>query len=314
MKRIQIIRVLLLLFVSIIILFSCSKDQKTAILFVPGYGSEKSMWNEYGLLDSLRTQGLIYGGNVSYTQINIDKSQKNNYKNANFYVCTFTDSIGTVNSLCDELTEIIKMLKEKTNNQNFILVSYSMGGIISRNYLTKNLSNHSVKTLITIASPHNGSYLSNFVYGTVLLFGGSNSQMSKYFTKILQSINPIDYKTIKDFIVSGEDSFLSELNQRKHPNDVSYVSVVCKMSDFSENVWLSRLLSDENIEEFNDRLDILGDGLASINSQNMENISYFTENQTLLKHQSVTITANHLNALSNTSMLIKIIKNVYQKY
>lgn len=61
---------------------------------------------------------------------------------------------GPIDSVVSELEEVVKLAKEMTNT-GIILVGHSRGGLIGRKYLLR--KDRSIRSLITISSPHKGS-------------------------------------------------------------------------------------------------------------------------------------------------------------
>lgn len=74
---------------------------------------------------------------------------------------------GTVQELAAGLVEFIDEVREKTGREQVNIVAHSLGGIISRYAIQRLRQAEAVKTLITLASPHQGTYMANWANTTL---------------------------------------------------------------------------------------------------------------------------------------------------
>ncbi|MBI9030771.1 hypothetical protein JEZ13_02035 [bacterium] len=301
---------LIILSLIFLLTIGCSKKNTPAVILVPGYGSKSILWEESGVIEKLVVEGYKYGGRVQSRDFIGKMKISPEFKQGDIYNFVFSDSIQTIEMLTNELSCVVRGLKKKTYNDRFIIVAYSMGGIISRNYLVNNIDKNHTVSLITISSPHLGSYLANVLYATTLIAGGSESVAAKSIIEMFGIHSAISLKTLKDLVSSGEDSFLYQLNSKPHPDNINYVSVIAHDIDDPESMSFRKILDRILWENQNSK----GDTVVSAESQNMANIQYFTDNKFRLKHKEEHINASHLNACSQKDELSKIILNELNRF
>ncbi len=268
------------IFGSIFLLFSCFEDNNVdQIIFVPGYGSKKSLWEDNGFMKSLKEKddSLNYAGNFNI--LNQNNLRILNDKR-NYFCVSFLDSTNSIDKLSIELEEMINFVLDKTNSDKVILVAYSMGGIVARKYLTSNLENHNVRSLITICSPHKGSYLSNILYVPGLILG---KYKDKIFGTLANIFNfPFDGIAIQELFVEQSGTYLHKLNRKEHPMDIDYFAICAKSktSDFLETMvnFLDAIpeIPDEEIT-FLRKIIYKGDLVVEVNSQDINGVKYLSD-------------------------------------
>ena len=89
-------------------------------------------------------------------------------------------------------------------DSKFVLIGFSMGGIICRYYLQELGGIKRVEKLFTISSPHHGSYLSYFYPGKGMKQLRPRSEFLKNLeTKelLLKSLNLFSYRTPLDLMI-----------------------------------------------------------------------------------------------------------------
>ncbi len=294
----------------VLLIASCSKKENPAVLLIPGYGSKALMWEESGIIEKLVANGYKYGGSVKALDFNIKQDFTQEFKKGDIYNLVFSDSTQTVENLSNELAIVIKGLREKTNNDNFLIVAYSMGGLIARNYLVNNFNDNYVETLITLATPHLGSYLANILYASTLVVGGSDTKAAQAIIDVFGIHSEISINTLKDLVASGKDSFLHNLNMQPHPENINYVSIIAhdvKDSE-EESVW------DNFINIFKKDTKETGDSIISAESQNMANIDFFEKNKFKLKHKAKHINASHLKVFNRNEEISQIIIEELERF
>jgi pimeloyl-ACP methyl ester carboxylesterase len=132
---------------------------------------------------------------------------------------------GPIDSVVAELEEIIKLAKELTK-AGIVLVAHSRGGLIGRKYLLQK-KDGSVKSLVTISTPHHGSsvarlvrYLKPLASFISPLFGGAHKGTFSYSMKHV--LDFLKSRALKELL--PKSSFLKSL--RDGPLDwIYYVSL-----------------------------------------------------------------------------------------
>jgi len=168
------------------IAFTRGNSDKPAIVFIHGLGMDKDIW-------VTPSKSRIFGGKLPLSILlrerppskdfglhkNKPKEEIPEFSTGIHPACTetlFNDlklkkypvvtwsqrrPSGPIDSVVLELEEIIKLAKELTRS-GIILVGHSRGGLIGRKYLYKK-EGSSVKSLITISSPHQGSSVARLI-------------------------------------------------------------------------------------------------------------------------------------------------------
>lgn len=275
---------------------------KTPIILISGYNNKSDLWEQEKFTDYLADkQNLIYGGKLVFDKDSkINSTKGDTLSKMDYFSVSFSDSTTSIDLLSVELKNFVTYVTEKTNTKKVMLVGYSMGGLIARQYLTENINDHKVSALITIASPHKGSFWANTIYATNLLLGGTDSKLIEKLSSWLGK--PISGLAIAQMVQSGRESFLTKLNQKQHPNDVLYHSIVAQKSMMSN---FKTILNFFDIEVPNGN----NDYVVTSESQNMSNISYFKQNNIDCQITKIENT-HHFNVLNQH----KIIYSTIEKY
>lgn len=294
------------LLLPLIIFYSCSNKRRlrtnveNPIILVSGYGSKASVWENTGFVDFLKQQGFVYGGKLMVDKNNFNKiiTEKTITGNIDFFSLAYSDSTSKVSELSIELKKAIRYVKRYTNAKKVMLLGYSMGGIVCRDYLVKNIKRHNVETLITIDSPHKGSFLANIATATSNLL--KDKVIGVYLDMISSQLDiDIDGDALDDLLIEEDDNYLGKLNNSPHPSDINYVSIIgINEMAIKINPYLQRKLG----LSFYD-----GDLVCSRESQNMQNISWFITNKPKLLMAYKIKGVNHLNVLTHHEIIFTYI-------
>ena len=306
---------------------------KYPLLFVPGYGNSAKLWHNKGIISRLsklklgnlphyplegnkdtllKQQTLGYGGIVRVEDTARTLQNRINGRKIDFFTMSYSDSVSKIDNLSQELGQQIEAILGYTGVKKVVLIGYSMGGVVARNYVVKYNSKRNVKTLITISSPHQGSYLANVARSIYLL---TPPNFRDEVLPTLDSLSPVPVETraVTDLIISGQDGFLYALNQMEHPQTIDYHSVIAKSS--ASLKLRTFVLGLEKVTGYFTDSDIdlgdfiyEGDLVVSTYSQNMRNIQYI-KNSKSIKHRISTIDGqDHFSILNQTNFLIRIIQ------
>ena len=125
----------------------------------------------------------------------------------------FTMNYSTINKklieMVDELSWQVDKVLEVTKAPQIDIVAHSLGGIVSRYYMSSNLGKGKVKNLVTLGAPHKGTYLSPLLRTLAL-----NKNLSK------------DLYT--------NSSFLKDMQQKTLPKNSTITSIYSK---YDWTVW-----------------------------------------------------------------------------
>ncbi|NWF76462.1 MAG: hypothetical protein HXY53_07850 [Nitrospirae bacterium] len=152
-------------------------EKKPAVVFIHGMGMDKNIW-------IAPTESRILGGKFPLSVLlnksllerlsgNLQTSFED-LKVRGYPVITWSHRrpTGLINSVVNELLEILKIAKSLTKN-GIILIGHSRGGLVGRKYLMR--QDKLIKGIITISTPHKGS---------------SIAKVAKYTTALVKIINP----------------------------------------------------------------------------------------------------------------------------
>lgn len=284
-----ILLVVLFFFVSCTNKKEVQTNIENPIILVSGYGSKVTVWENTGFVDFLQEKGLVYGGKLAVGEQNLNTiiTEKEIVAKIDFFSLAYSDSTSRVEDLSLELEKAIKYVRKYTNAKKVMLLGYSMGGVVCRNYLVENRKHHYVESLITISSPHKGSFLANIATSTSGYVAEKAAGI--YLSLITRELElSVDGEALYNLLVEEDENFLSKLNNSQHPTDINYISIIGK-NKLANTV--NPLLSKLGLSVYD------GDLVCSSESQNMNNISWFIENKpiSLIAHEVNDV--HHLNIL-----------------
>jgi len=232
------------------IVFTKGSVEKPAVIFIHGLGMDKDIWinpsksrilgGRLPLNIFLREKPPVRDFGVSRNkpkaetpdlstgvQPKCTETLYNDLKFKKYPVITWSQKrpSGPIDSVVSELEEIIKLAKELTK-AGIILIGHSRGGLIGRKYLLQR-KEVSVKSLITISTPHQGSSVARLVrYVKPLasfispLFGGAHKGTFSYSMKHV--LDFLKSRALKELL--PKSSFLKSL--RDGPLEwIHYVSL-----------------------------------------------------------------------------------------
>jgi len=260
------------------------------VVFIHGYSASGENWNE--TKDMLTSKQFIFGGHFDFRGAvmgNLKKQtlENNNtktlkgFKTADFYTLSFSrNNQLTFREQGAELKLVIDAVKSLNNTDKVILVGHSMGGLAARAYIQyPDLYQHDVHALVTMATPHLGSFwgkiadqvknVKDGVFDNTRPVSPSGSQLLKEFDDYLLNSGVVaaDLDYYRNNLVAFLSIFLAakmdinisseatrylnpaskelvELNQLDFPQDIELVNVVSQwdMESLKEPIvkWLGR--------------------------------------------------------------------------
>lgn len=158
--------------------FAWAEPQYPTIL-IHGIGSNGDMWDS--AVSYLHAKGLRFGGHIHYEESDFSKSLMveedirsiGDLSNA-VYTVTFSDYARTTNnpfhSEAIELSQMIALVRSSVYSDcsKVNLIGHSMGGLVARAYVQDPMiygTRNDVNMLLTIGTPHLGSYLADLFLG-----------------------------------------------------------------------------------------------------------------------------------------------------
>lgn len=295
------------------------------VILVPGYGNKAEFWEEKGFLNFLEDNKIGYAGKIAtFPEKNPVFASNDSSEYKDVFLVEFSDPTNAINELAVELKSSIEFVTKFTKSKKIMLVGYSIGGLICRYYLTNNLESHKVNTLVTICSPHLGSGLADKTYGLLLLLNGVSETVYESIAELIGMQDLLQGAALSQ-LVTEENGFLDRLNKKKHPLDLSYISIIGKVDQLSfgemlREIWnnLKNLIkSPADIIKvgnaiFNYIKGLISDGgdlIVSTSSQNMMNIEFFSNaGKPVLLNKYVVNDVTHFSIVNEHKKLYNIIR------
>ncbi len=294
------------------------------ILLLHGLGQKSHAWEGKAVGFYEQDMGMNFGGVLSMNNGRV-QCVGGRGKQKDFYTVSFTNPTDSVAAWGRELDAYIQTVLQQTKASKVLLIGYSMGGLAARYYLTHHLSNHHVRRLITIGTPHLGSPFAR-VYSlkhgiTESLSKNPNIVSTTALKAALATLSScesdvaFDAPAVHD-LMRPEDGgvFLDALGKAEHPMDVDYVSVVGEVDVAKEVGNLSSAAVQEilrrALEFFDSGMSAWfssGDGVVNMQSQNITNIPFFKNNP---QHQrlarTVSLSSVHTEHLQNSNEIQRV--------
>ncbi len=301
------------------------------IILLHGLGQKADVWHGPATDYFRKDLGLTYGGELSSDRKGNVRRVIAGSGQADFFTVAFSNPVDSINAWRDELDACIAEVRRTTGADRVILVGYSMGGLAARAYLVKRYTDHHVKRLITIGTPHLGSAMARIWNvtrdldecvrnGNIIVHKPCELALSA--VRSAQDDVPFSSWAIRD-LRRPEDGgeFLRRLGVSAHPLDVEYVSVIGKvdlvnntLSKGAVQELLRRVMSviGGSIDDLFDT----GDGVVSARSQNIMNIDWFDKDRTRRRAARVielpSVHTAHLNTSSDVQRMALDEKPVFK--
>lgn len=261
------------------------------IILLHGLGQKADAWNAEATNYFSNDLGLRSGG-VLHVQQGTITSSLAGAADADFYVMSFRNPHDSIAAWASELTTAVDWVRSRTGADRVILIGYSMGGLAARTYLTRRLTDHHVKRLVTVGTPHLGSpYARIWSWKTSMqrCVAEGNILVQAPCKAALAAIQgtegdvPYDAPAVRD-LRRPEDggTFLRNLGKYAHPLDVEYVSVIGTVDMLNEvqalsEGWIQEVMRKALSVSGGGLTDLFeaGDGVVSARSQDIMNVEFF---------------------------------------
>lgn len=161
----------------LLILLSLSAQAEVAkklspypVVFVHGIANGIKNWQPIAQRIStgaVYTAGFNAGGQIE-TNVDADKVPSQRIWLLSYYrPKPISESLkGDLTLYSERLSKLVDLVKRKTSSDKVIIVAHSMGGLVSRFYMSSNQSNwDSVHRILTVGTPHRGVIVSVPVVG-----------------------------------------------------------------------------------------------------------------------------------------------------
>lgn len=208
---VAVLSLVFFVFTALYVYFKKEGKATYAIVLVPGYGqkslSQSALLQSLALLPSCRVAGAFRtGASGRMLPPIIDGDPANT-----LYALDFDENLwknGDIKTVSEKLAAYIDLIP----CDSLVLVGYSMGGIVCRQYLATVPENKSakVKALISIASPHRGTYWADAAALSDSLLGGFLSGRLADKLQVSYGMNMVaQMKTGNGFMKGLDESYIA---------------------------------------------------------------------------------------------------------
>lgn len=250
-KSILLVAGAAVLVIATIVFVSISGFQRrvTPVLFVHGWANDSGVWEareytqlfddkEFVIVGKMREES----GNIVLSA-EIEESVSARYP---IYLVDFPDrATGDIIRNGELLSRMIQSAKENHGARKVILVGFSLGGVICREYTTSVNYDKDVKRLITISSPHRGTefaILSEWVSlldqrrqnstedGILATAGRLQLDAAMGGIESVGGLFDLDIRSeaLRMLKPPEQGNYMNDLNHRSHPKDVEWFSIVAE--------------------------------------------------------------------------------------
>lgn len=225
---------------------SISNFKRKCVVFVHGYGSTSNQFFKTSLDDLFKYKEINYKGCLksNIDDENIYENDVLKYENRDFYIFNYENSVDPIDRSSKRLSTCLKKLA--VNYDSIILIGYSMGGVVCRDYLIENYCTHKVSKFISISSPHCGTDIVKKYKNINNLFFGFPNRFVKMISKY-----DLNAQATKD--LDENSLYLKYLNRRKMPFNIKYCAIITQGTTGSNHDGIVPSISQdfESIPVFN---------------------------------------------------------------
>jgi hypothetical protein len=289
-----------------------SDSGQDAILLIHGLAGASSTWNT--LILAMDDSQYQYVSNYKIIQeynqkriINNNRKLLQSNPKPLVFTLDFSDNQNlTFKEQGEEVALVIEQIRKDHNIGNILLIGHSMGGLAARAFIN-NSGYEGISGLITVTSPHLGSYLGylrdiyNHCKGSPPLLKTMNNFLTYIITrhieidpclgiefanKLANKIEGLDLTSKAVNYLTPDSYEMLELNSHTFPGELPVINIVSKWetNNTSHEVYKKKILTlltnylqsaydprDSKIAYFSDALNAeFNDGIVAVSSQYMK--------------------------------------------
>lgn len=242
------------------------------VIFVHGINAQSSGWRDARDGPTIYHYLMSDGYDMYYvtTFAYLEEQRQNGDHNSPFDDQR-TDSFQDVSLIATYLAKEVNYLYEISGGQQVDIVAHSLGGLVTREYLRRSLSNHRIGKFIDIGTPHSGSSYMGLYHSL------PKELQSAVLSAMDNLYNQFGFALPDPSSVAGEQlvpdsSFLQRLNSSSSPMDVQYwmlygdIQVQAKLEVFWWEVYSQALMSGDLVVSRENAATISGLGNFESNS------------------------------------------------
>ena len=305
-------------------------SSKTPIILIHGFNQDSEFWNNIELIDELEGKQTIKMGNFHPSEENptTEVVLKNAHDITEGQSAVYTLSLqesGTVD-IRDSATLLEKSIQhviDRHECDKVRLISFSAGGVVSREYLSRYLRDHHVASLTTVSAPHLGSehawlavsydHLKQSIVkmrdndNGNLVTKGTRTVTAFTLNKITDQLEnwgnkagiDISSKCARMLAEPANDNYLDQLSKSEYPTDVNYHCIITEENIL--NYSLQKLKNDYHFIKSGDFTNTaIADNLLDLARNGLGKLDKITSQFTSLKFRGDGVVSNFSQNMNNT--------------
>jgi len=305
-------------------------SEKTPIILIHGFNQGSDFWNDIGLIDELKSAQTIKMGSFYPSiekptmEIIVRDPQDIASGQSAVYTLSLQES-GTVD-IRDSATLLEKSIQhviDRHECQKVRLVSFSAGGVVSREYIQRHPQEHRVASLTTVSAPHLGSehaWLAvsyNNLKKSITKMNDDDS--GNFVSQGTRTVTAFTLNKITDQLedwgdkagidISSKcalmlaepenDNYLDSLSKANYPYDINYHCIITEENIL--NYSFQKLKSDYHFIKSGDFSNTaIADNLLDLARNGLGKLDKITAQFTSLKFRGDGVVSNFSQNLNNT--------------
>jgi len=290
----------------------------------PFDGHLESTWDELST-SLVKDLGWKNGGTIG-------KWVPKNTEVADFYKLRLSSGDAlTFDTQGEEVRDAVDKIVNITKKEKVILVGFSMGGLSARAYLQNNPTSQKASALVTICTPHVGSYLAYLQENDKPKIsewkskfkGAVVEETAELFISALSKKKPV----IKHLAPSADSLRILNNNIYKMPTNIPYINVVSQVTNLEVLEWYLELINryaldyEKYKQAASPGLLAKGDGVVPTISQllsyaiintNSQNASWYEKVKSKIT-ENAEMQVSHLKGNKQTAVLKKVLDDVIKR-
>lgn len=193
------------------------QTEKTPILCVNGYLHNSSAW--HFMREKLEKEGA-----------------------GPIYTISVGNPVESIKNKANRVKKLAEKIAKETGRNDLVLIGHSMGGLVSSEYASNLAPENTVKGIITLGSPLQGTHIAKIGIGQAAREMGKKSsfvkQLQENIDKTAQKVKFYHFGSKTDLIVSGSSAINVKSNKEKNSDGFRHEYSSCGHASFlySEDV------------------------------------------------------------------------------
>lgn len=296
------------------------------IILVHGFNQSSDFWADIQLITELEKNGTIQMGNFQASEhkdIQLTNPQEIAEGQSALYTLSLPEN-GTkdIRDSAILLEKAIANVIDRHDCEKVRLISFSAGGIVCREYLTKHPENHYIASLTTVSTPHLGSEHAwlcvNYHNLRSLLAAMQSDESGNFITKNARVAAAFTLNKFADQLenwgsdsgidISSQcalmlaepenDNYLDQLAKAPHPANIDYHCIITEESILNYN-WRKLKTDFGEIKSGNFKDTAIADNLLDLARNGLGKLDKISSDFSSLKFRGDGVVSKHSQDLNN---------------